>query len=600
MTSSEQRVYRALQAHAFNGPTCHPSQELLAHETGLSRKHVGRLLRSLREQGLVTWKQQHRAGCKWRHNVYELAEHSPPKRAKTLNLLREIRASQASCPTERTAKPKRAQTTVATPTARVVGKEHTHLTTDSSSTSENQEIEQLKGLLRDSEAAIAELGQQLAGLQHQLRRAGQAEMALRNKLREMQDDEPNTDAINGLLGMWREEIKGGDKRCQIKGQGPRRDRVKWALKKYEVPRLEACLHGVLLDDWAMGRDPRTKGRPFNDIAKHIFKDEETIERFERLYLERKTARPSRFTSASTSARPDGDPLARLLDRLEGVKQLDALQWSARCPAHEDRHSSLSVSRGQKGVLMHCHAGCSSDAIAHAVGVPLAEWFDPDNERPVLHVAASAGEPLPTGDQLQAWARRLQTHSGLLRRLQEVRGWQEPALTRLRIGWDDREGRLTLPVYDQHGTLLNVLRYLPGGKPKMLAVKGRQRGLFPAPEFHPGEVWLVEGEPDAITAHQIGLPGVAVPGANGWRDEWAPRFADRHVTVLGDCDAPGRQLAQRAADCIVQHAAAVRVLDPMPALTNGYDLSDWVRDGATLEDITAMAASAAPIRRLRAA
>ena len=40
-------------------------------------------------------------------------------------------------------------------------------------------------------------------------------------------------------------------------------------------------------------------------------------------------------------------------------------WMARCPAHEDRNPSLSISIGQDGqILVHCHAGCKqTDVIA---------------------------------------------------------------------------------------------------------------------------------------------------------------------------------------------------------------------------------------------
>src|SRR4051794_2459273 len=40
-------------------------------------------------------------------------------------------------------------------------------------------------------------------------------------------------------------------------------------------------------------------------------------------------------------------------------------WVARCPAHEDRKPSLSISSGNDGkVLVHCHAGCDQcDVIA---------------------------------------------------------------------------------------------------------------------------------------------------------------------------------------------------------------------------------------------
>ena len=48
-------------------------------------------------------------------------------------------------------------------------------------------------------------------------------------------------------------------------------------------------------------------------------------------------------------------------------------WSARCPAHDDDTPSLSVSLGDDGrVLIHCHAGCSAEQIAAALGMQMAD------------------------------------------------------------------------------------------------------------------------------------------------------------------------------------------------------------------------------------
>ncbi len=45
-------------------------------------------------------------------------------------------------------------------------------------------------------------------------------------------------------------------------------------------------------------------------------------------------------------------------RLAGVKGSGG-QITARCPAHDDRHQSLSVREGDGGrILVKCHAGCA--------------------------------------------------------------------------------------------------------------------------------------------------------------------------------------------------------------------------------------------------
>ena len=68
-----------------------------------------------------------------------------------------------------------------------------------------------------------------------------------------------------------------------------------------------------------------------------------------------------------------DPVGLVLDRLEGVRKSGA-GWIAKCPAHEDRSPSLSVKEGQRGVMLHCHAGCSFAAIVEALGLKQSDTF----------------------------------------------------------------------------------------------------------------------------------------------------------------------------------------------------------------------------------
>ena len=60
----------------------------------------------------------------------------------------------------------------------------------------------------------------------------------------------------------------------------------------------------------------------------------------------------------------------------------------RCPAHDDRTPSLSVSLGSHAILLHCFAGCSNEEVIAALarrGVRAQELFD------------GSGEPLPVRD-----------------------------------------------------------------------------------------------------------------------------------------------------------------------------------------------------------
>lgn len=51
------------------------------------------------------------------------------------------------------------------------------------------------------------------------------------------------------------------------------------------------------------------------------------------------------------------------------------QAMAQCPGHDDRTPSLSVTRIEGRVLLHCHAGCATDDVLASLGWRLAELYD---------------------------------------------------------------------------------------------------------------------------------------------------------------------------------------------------------------------------------
>lgn len=102
MTPAQTTVLRALRGHCFNGPECHPSQDLLARQTGYTREYINRIIRQLHHAGHLTVRKERRAGCKWQHNIYTLAVWSPPLRSRTME---RIRAAKRRVHTEGNPKP---------------------------------------------------------------------------------------------------------------------------------------------------------------------------------------------------------------------------------------------------------------------------------------------------------------------------------------------------------------------------------------------------------------------------------------------------------------------------------------------------------------
>jgi hypothetical protein len=63
-------------------------------------------------------------------------------------------------------------------------------------------------------------------------------------------------------------------------------------------------------------------------------------------------------------------------------------WKAQCPApdHDDREPSLSVGQGDKGAVLNCQVGCSTEAdILPALGLVAADLFDKPFEHEPEHV-----------------------------------------------------------------------------------------------------------------------------------------------------------------------------------------------------------------------
>jgi hypothetical protein len=69
----------------------------------------------------------------------------------------------------------------------------------------------------------------------------------------------------------------------------------------------------------------------------------------------------------------------ILRRLEHARPCTG-GWIARCPAHEDRSPSLSISEGRDGrILLHCFAGCGVEQICAVLKVRVSDLFSVPGE-----------------------------------------------------------------------------------------------------------------------------------------------------------------------------------------------------------------------------
>ncbi|MFI6496661.1 AAA family ATPase [Nonomuraea typhae] len=215
------------------------------------------------------------------------------------------------------------------------------------------------------------------------------------------------------------------------------------------------------------------------------------------------------------------------------------QYTAQCPAHDDRSPSLSVRPADGKVLLYCHAGCDSRDVAGALELSVADLFDEQaaqDSRPVV-VASYAyideqGEVLYFVDRLFPKGFR-------------QRGARGQATTR-------------------------GARRVPYRLPEVLAARDSRR-----------TVYIVEGEKDADRLASLGVAATCNSmGAGKWREEYARYFAGMDVVIVADKDRPGLAHAKQVQASLTGVAASVRTVEA----AEGKDVTDHLRAGYGLDDL----------------
>jgi hypothetical protein len=107
------------------------------------------------------------------------------------------------------------------------------------------------------------------------------------------------------------------------------------------------------------------------------------------------------------------------------------------------------------------------------------------------------------------------------------------------------------------------------------------------------VFVVEGEKDADNLAEIGfLATCNAGGAGKWTAAHAAFLRGRTVYIIPDNHDIGRNHAQQVAQSLDQIAKTVKVLE-LPGLPDKGDVSDWLDNGGTADELKSLA-TAAPI------
>ena len=237
---------------------------------------------------------------------------------------------------------------------------------------------------------------------------------------------------------------------------------------------------------------------------------------------------------------------------------------AKCPCHDDKKASLTVTKGKKCTLFHCHAGCNTESILQALGIEMKDTFYmkeiQNNANWKNYVEKRAGKRIEStydyvsyNDNLYAFTKvRLEGKNlvfGILRDERFIYG----------LG-----GRGKKDFKAVYGDLQHIIDAIKNGQP----------------------VFIPEGEKDVNTLAQNGYAAFTYGGVNDWQSEFAELVRDAEVYILADNDQAGKKVAEAILKDVQGVAKSAKIIVPMPD-TPKADITDFFSDGHSKKEFENM-------------
>ena len=235
-------------------------------------------------------------------------------------------------------------------------------------------------------------------------------------------------------------------------------------------------------------------------------------------------------------------------------------FSCRCPAHDDNNASLSIGEGHEGFLLKCHAGCSFQSIAAALGITPADFF------------------YKKGD------------------------WKNAGKINIvsTYPYEDREGKLRFEVCRLEPKSFRQRQPDPAAPGKWLwNLKGVELIPYRLPQLitavAAGEaVFIGEGEKDVAALAANGFAATCNAGGVGkWRDSFAKYLEGaKAVRIIADSDSPGRKHAAAVAANLNGKVQSVKVIE-LPDMGGKLvkDAHDFFAAGGTADQLRELAEAA---------
>ena len=234
-----------------------------------------------------------------------------------------------------------------------------------------------------------------------------------------------------------------------------------------------------------------------------------------------------------------------------------------CPFPEHEDSSPSCSINTEGRVFHCH-GCrkSGDFITF-----MATQLGIDRTSVTLDMRGryeGAVGVAPIKPQTIETAYQELLGSPLLLQELKKRGLSDDTIRIFRLGKE--KNRITIPITNGSGDVVNLRKYLPGapGKEKFRNAKGRGKPnrLYPINQLSYKRIVVCGGEIKALAVAQrlneFGYGAITqTSGEGSWEDQFSRLFKDKEVFVCYDIDEAGHKAAESLCLLLYSYAESVK-------------------------------------------
>ncbi len=246
-----------------------------------------------------------------------------------------------------------------------------------------------------------------------------------------------------------------------------------------------------------------------------------------------------------------------------IKKRYGDKTQCQCPAHDDKHASLTITKGRKCTLFYCHAGCTIDEILGVVGLEKKDTFyDVEPRSPNWRAYVESREK-----------RKIEAVYNYF----SING--SYAFTKIRL-----EGKKII-----YGKLQNE-RFAYGlghdvGRKNYKAIYGSPQTINKAiAEGRP--IFIPEGEKDVDTLIKQGYTTFTYGGVNDWQSDFATLVQGAEVFILVDNDEPGKRVAEIIQNDIKAVAKSSKIIVPMPD-TPKADITDYFSAGHSKQEFEQM-------------